>query len=152
MLGEEARENGLKYSLLERLQVLYDKYGDQASSHIVSLNTNYRCHKDIVEIPNQLFYENMIKCPQNAHHDHHPDATFPLLFVCSSVSSTTDDELEAQLILQQVEKFAVHSWPSNWGKRDLTKICLVTASKTQVIWFTYCMHACRSDVLIITCM
>ena len=140
MLGEEARENGLKYSLLERLQMLYEKCGGQALDYVVSLNTNYRCHKDIVEIPNQLFYENMIKRPLNAHHDHHPDATFPLLFICSSISSTTDDELEAQLILQQVEKFAVHSWPSNWGKRDLTKICLVTASRPQVIWFTYCIH------------
>ena len=132
MLGEEARENGLKYSLLERLQVLYDKYGDQALNHMVSLSTNYRCHKDIVEIPNKLFYDDKIKpCPLNTHH--HPDATFPLLFICSSVSSTTDNVMEAQLILQQVEKFAVHSWPSNWGERDLTKICLVTASRPQVI-------------------
>ena len=137
MLGEEARENGLKYSLLERLQVLYNECGGQALDHMVSLNTNYRCHKDIVEIPNQLFYENTIKRP---HHDHNPGATFPLLFICSSISSTTDNNVEAQLILQQVEKFTVHSWPSNWGERDLTKICLVTASKTQVIWFTYCMH------------
>ena len=141
MLGKEARENGLKYSLLERLQILYKKCGDQALDHMVSLNTNYRCHPDIVNIPNQLFYKNEIKpCPLNAHQ--HPAATFPLIFICSSINSTTDDELEAQLILQQVEKFAVHSWPSNWGERDLTKVCLVTASRTQVIWFNYnnCMH------------
>ena len=141
MFGEEARENGLKYSLLERLQDLYKKCGGQALDHMVFLNTNYRCHEDIVKIPNQLFYKKKIKPrPLNAHH--HPDATFPLLFICSSVSSTTDNDVEAQLILQQVEKFAVHSWPSDWGRRDLTKVCLVTASRTQVIWFicNNCMH------------
>ena len=134
MLGEEARENGLKYSLLERLQVLYNKCGGQALDHIVSLNTNYRCHPDIMKIPNQLFYENKIKpCLEEVYH--HPDAVFPLLFICSSVSSAADNVMEAQLLLQQVEKFAVHSWPSNWGERDLTQICLVTASRIQVIWF-----------------
>ena len=131
MLGEVARGNGLKCSLLERLQVLYNECGGQALNHMVSLNTNYRCHEDIMKIPNQLFYEDKIKPrPFNAHH--HPDAVFPLIFVCSSLGPTTDSKMEEQLVLQQAMKFAVHSWPSDWGKRDLTKICLVSASRTQV--------------------
>ena len=136
VLGEEARENGFKHSLLERLQILYKECGDQALSHMASLSINYRCHPDIMKIPNQLFYENKVKfCPQKPHY--HPDAVFPLLFVCSSLGPTADNVVEAQLILRLAEKLVVHSWPDNWGARDLSKACLVTASQTQVIWFNY---------------
>ena len=117
---------------------------------MVFLSTNYRCHKDIVKIPNQLFYKNEIKSfPQYAHP--HPDTKFPLLFVCSSLGPTTDSNLEAQLILQQVEKF-VHSWPSDWGRRDLTKIGLVTASRTQVcLYIVYNIYISYSKIVLTAC-
>ena len=134
MLGEECRENGLKYSLLERLQIHYKCHG--IVSHHMSLNTNYRCHRDIVEIPNNLFYDDkVLSCPRNAQP--HPSAPFPLLFVCSSLSYDTDEELEANLILQQAMKFVGH-WPTEWGKKDLTKVCLAMASRPQVCYRQKC--------------
>lgn len=130
VLGEEARENGLKYSLLQRLQVLYKKCGDKASKHMVSLNTNYRCHKDIVNIFNELFfYTSRIKMrPYNA--SERSQTKYPLVFVCSSLTSKVDYELakrEAQLLLQQVGE--------RWDGTDPRTICLTTATRTQVCIF-----------------
>lgn len=133
VLGDEARENGLKYSLLERLQDLYKKCGgeDALEHNMVELNTNYRCHRDIVKIPNELFYGSKIKSrPHEA--SSHPKAKYPLLFVCSSLTSDVDNHLEANVILEQIEDFTIFHWPDRWGEWDLTKICLTTASKTQV--------------------
>ena len=132
VLGEEARMNGLKFSLQERLQELYKQCGDNALQHMVSLNTNYRCHKDIVRISKELFYESKINsCPRNA--SAHPQAEFPLLFLCSSTTLSENCKLEAQLLLQQIKKFAVSNWPKQkWGNWDPAEICLVTATRTQV--------------------
>ena len=131
VLGEEARENGLKYSLLQRLQNLYMQYGGTALQHLVSLNTNYRCHEDIVKIPNQLFYDFEVKSfPHNA--STHARAKYPLVFVCSSLVINADHKLEAKVLLKQAQKY-ISSWPYTWGDKDLKKICLATASRTQVL-------------------
>lgn len=131
VLGEQARENGLKYSLLERLKELYLQCGGNALHHMVSLNTNYRCRKEIVKIPSELFYDSKIKMhPQNA--SAHPQAKYPLVFVCSSLTADVDPNLEAKLILQQIKHYVVSLWPVSWGRQDLSKICLATASRTQV--------------------
>lgn len=130
VLGEKARKNGLKYSLQERLQGLYKQCGGNALKHIVSLNTNYRCHEDIMKIPNELFYGSKIKGnPLNALP--HPGAKYPLIFVCSALTSKLECNLEAELLLKEVKRFMA-SWPSQWGYKDLSKIGLVTASRTQV--------------------
>ena len=131
VLGEETRENGLKYSLLERLQGLYTMHGGLALEHMISLNTNYRCHKDLVEIPNKLFYDGKIKShPKDAQP--HPLAPFPLIFVCSSLTTNVKAELEAQLLLEQIEKFVLSNWPDCWNKKNRKDICLTTASQYQV--------------------
>ena len=130
VLGDEAREHGLKSSLLERLQQLYTGYGECASNHMVSLNTNYRCHQEIMKIPNELFYSSQIKSSPMISSPH-PLAEFPLLFVCSSLTNEVDQKIEAQLLLEQIKRFVLH-WPDQWGKRDIRKVCLATASRTQV--------------------
>ena len=132
MLGREARENGLKDSLLERLQQLYKELGDRALKHMVSLNTNYRCHPDIIKISRQLFYRSkIISHPQNA--SVHPLAKHPLVFICSSLTVQAKSKLEARLLLGEVRKYT-SSWPACWGKKDGDKnICIVTASRTQVL-------------------
>lgn len=131
VLGEEARENGLKFSLLERLQNMYKQLGGLAVEHMVSLNTNYRCRQELVKIPNELFYDSKIN---TAHCNalQHPRAAYPLIFVCSGLTSKVNSKLEAQLLLEQVSRFAIHSWPLSWGEKDLKKICVTTASRTQV--------------------
>ena len=47
-----------------------------------------------------------------------------------SVNKDTD-ESEARVLLQQVSRF-VTNWPRNWGKQDLSKICIMTPSPNQV--------------------
>ena len=138
MLGEEARKYGLKYSLLERLQQLYTEYGECASKHMVSLNTNYRCHQGIMKIPNELFYASQIKSSPHTSHPH-PRAEFPLLFVCSSLTNEVDNSIEAELLLDYTMHFVgERHWPEQWGLRDISKICLTTASRTQVkIYYIY---------------
>ncbi len=107
------------------------KYGGFALEHMVSLNINYRCHKDLVEIPNALFYGSMIQStPKDARS--HPQAKFPLLFVCSSLTDEVNNEVEARLLLEQIQKFAVSGWPLCWGERKLKDIGVVTPSQTQV--------------------
>lgn len=131
MLGDEARENGLKYSLQERLQTLYKKQGGLALHHMVSLSINYRCHEHIIQIPNELFYESQIESRPVDALPHHL-ANFPLLFICSSLTSSVDKEFEANLLLDKLEYFILSNWPTQWGERDWSKVCLVTPSRTQV--------------------
>lgn len=126
MLGNEARENGLKYSLLERLRTLYEKCGDLALEHMVTLNTNYRCDSEVVKIPNELFYESKIKTCAHAPYSE------PMKFVCSSLSAEVDHKLEAQVLLEQVKEFAMSKWPLGWSPEEQKSVCLATASRTQV--------------------
>ena len=132
MLGDETRESGFKLSLLERLQIEYDKIGGPALDYLVTLSTNYRCHKDILAIPNQLFYSGLKSKAPRA--DLHPKAPYPLLFICSNLTSNgCSCEVEAHLLLDQVNFFVQH-WPSNssWGNYKLEKIAVVTSTYPQV--------------------
>lgn len=133
MLGDEARENGFKLSLLERLQLQYDSIGGPAKVYSITLSTNYRCHRDILAIPHQLFYSGL-KCKARKS-DTHPQAPYPLLFVCSNLTyDVCSSEVEAEVLLQQVNFFVQH-WPSNnssWGDYNLQKIAVVTSTRPQV--------------------
>ena len=70
--------------------------------------------------------------------DAHPDAPYPLLFVCSSINSSAkctskdSDGIEAELLLNEVMRF-VHVWPEReWMERKLDTICIMTTSSNQV--------------------
>ena len=136
VLGDEAQENGLGLSLLERLHKRYETLGRVAQQHTVALLTNYRCHSGILLLPSSLFYGSTLQCrvPEDSAH---PDAPYPLVFVCSSLDASVQsvnkdtDESEARVLLQQVSRF-VTNWPRNWGRQDLSKICIMTPSTNQV--------------------
>ena len=135
MLGEEARDSGFKLSLLERLQMEYKKIGGRANEYSITLSTNHRCHKEILAIPHQLFYKGLKSKAYKAIP--HPQAPYPLLFVCSNLTSDVHSSVsdqEAQLLLEQVNNFVGHrSWPhEQWGKYDISNIAVVTATRTQV--------------------
>ena len=130
MLGDEVRRSGFKLSLLERLQMIYEKSGAPAKDYLVTLSTNYRCHKDILAIPHQLFYTGL-KCKAKKA-DPHPKAPYPVLFVCSNLTtSMCSPEIEAQVLLEQVNLF-VQDWPKSWGDRKLKEIAVVTSTRPQV--------------------
>lgn len=131
VLGEEARENGLKYSLLERLKMKYDELGGLANEYSLALNINHRCHEDILKIPIELFY-GLIWTTATAVP--HPLAQHPLIFVCSSVSLTSNaDDREVLLLLTQATKYVSEgAWPKEWGAYDQKKICIATSTRAQV--------------------
>lgn len=71
----------------------------------------------------------------------HHLAPYPLLFVCSSTCSlegaaNVDAEMEAEILLEEVLKYS-NDWPIAWGPHDLQNMCIVTASRTQVYYFTW---------------
>ena len=124
-------------SLLERLEEIYKKAGGKALCYLAKLVTNYRCHGDIVSLAEKLFYEPPLKSvvPQ---HSTHPDAPFPLVFVCSSLrppepSESPINDLEAEIIIDQMSKY-VSKWPKDsWGARlDPSQMCIMSPSRTQV--------------------
>ena len=70
--------------------------------------------------------------------DAHPEAPYPLLFVCSSINASAEctsrdsDVTEAELLLNQVSKF-VNAWPEReWMECKLETICVMTTSSNQV--------------------
>ena len=131
MLGDEPQQLGLGVSLLERLVRAYNNVGKTSQEYIANLCTNYRCHKDILELPSQLFYGSAL-IPQSTATTH-PDAPYPLIFVCSSVADTqqiADDtsDIEATVLINQLYQFC---------KRGDTKVflkgtCFMALSRRQV--------------------
>ena len=136
VLGNEAQQNGLGISLLERLHKHYETLGEVSQQHSIPLLTNYRCHSGILTLPSSLFYGSTLQCrvPEESAH---PDAQYPLVFVCSSLDASVKcirndkDEAEARLLLQQVSKF-IKNWPRAWGNMERSQICIMTPSANQV--------------------
>lgn len=136
VLGEEARKYGLSTSLLERLHEEYQKIEEETTS----LLTNYRSHSGLLMLPSSLFYGSTLQCrvPDSKSH---PLAQYPLVFVCSSIKQhsadnmESTDQIEAEVLVQQVQKYIADSWPSTvWGNKDDSpgKVCIMTPSPTQV--------------------
>ena len=135
VLGEEAQKNGLAVSLLERLHTLYRRLGKAAGHHCATLVTNFRCHGGILELAG-MFYNPALRCivPQSSAH---PAAPYPLVFCCSSIDDkvqsidSTVNEHEAEITLKLVAEFA-KQWPDSWGRVDLSKICVMSPTRSQV--------------------
>ena len=107
------------------------------SLQCVELNVNYRAHREIMNLASKLFY-NCSLSSMVSDSISHPDAPYPLLFVCSSLDDTIKqvqrdtDETEARLILNQVLKF-IDRWPTKqWGPKNLRSICIITPTRHQV--------------------
>ncbi len=132
VLGHEARSYGMKHSLLERLQKLYLKIGGNAHKYMLSLDVNFRCHKDIMCIPNPLFYGNSI-VPNAQEAPPHPLAPFPLVFVCSSLTPQVNCESEVKLLLTEASKYITqNNWPAVWGPYDPQRVCISASTMIQV--------------------
>ncbi len=135
VLGDQARENGLKDSLLERLSKLYSSC-DAAKPYMEQLNNNYRCHKEIMAIPNKLFYNNKIIASKKI--EVHPLASYPMMFVCTSLDNKVKPDLESRLLLDEVKKFK-KAWPAKWPPYDRTDVAFITSSRTQVMYYHVCI-------------
>ena len=137
VLGDEAQENGLAVSLLERLHTLYGKLGKVAGDHCATLVSNYRCHHGILKLAEKLFYDLVLKCkvPDTVAH---PAAPYPLQFYCSSIDDKVQsidsimNKQEAEITLKLVAEFA-KEWPSaSWGPVDLSQMCFMSPTRSQV--------------------
>ena len=132
MVGQKARDNGLKYSLLERLCKLYKSLGGAALDYVVQLDNNYRCHAEIMRIPNELFYNNICKCPENVQA--HPMAPYPLIFICSSLDYKVDPELESKVLLDKLQNLIIKNWSAEQKRpKQSDDLALITTSRPQVM-------------------
>lgn len=147
VLGDEAQENGLAVSLLERLHTLYGKLGEVAGDHCATLVTNYRCHHGILKLAEKLFYDLELKCnvPSSAAHSAAP---YPLLFYCSSIDDkvlsvdSSVNSQEAEVVLKLVAEFA-KKWPKpSWGPVDLSQMCLMSPTRSQVCQLIVLLALC----------
>ena len=116
--------HGLGESLLQRLHKKYTEFGSTAQKYAVSLKCNYRCHKDLLELPSVLFYEaSLVPCGRV---DCHPLSPYPFKFVCSSfdisIPCSPVRQRECDLILEEVKKH------SGWNN----DICIMAPSLNQV--------------------
>ncbi len=147
MLGHDAREYGLKFSLLERLHTLYstETFFERSSSHCVSLWTNFRSHHALLCLPSYLFYGSALVTAAKAAYQPYPDGQYPIQFVCSSLDDSvcevkeSSNLKEVELILDEVE-----SCIEKWGILDLNDICVMATTHNQV------RKCCHVIIVIIT--
>ena len=136
VLGEKPQKYGLSTSLLERLYNLYCDLGDVAKPYLAHLCTNFRCHQQILNLARQIAYKMPLKC-KVPDHSAHPDAEFPLRFVCTNLDANVKptkssiSEVEVEVALKETANIFM-KWPINWGKRDLSQMCFLSPCRGQV--------------------
>ena len=127
MLGDVARDNGLAKSLFTRLLEFYNQY----RLPVAVLNTNYRCHKEIVDLARTLFYSQSLQ--PRAYSSTIPGVAHPIWFVCSSLEKKArfDDEdietdaNEAKNLVKQIKTFFK-------DPRQMDNVYIIANNKHQV--------------------
>ena len=106
--------------------MIYHKYGAVAQPYVITLLKNYRCHKSILAVPNQLFYRSQLIPNADLQDEGSP---YPLFFVCSSLDTTQPrPEFEAQVLLNQVS-----DWVRRTQSLNIGDVSIVTTTRTQVM-------------------
>ena len=104
---------------------------------MVALNTNYRCHQDIVSLARTLFYSPDLQSCANIS-----DVVDPIWFVCSSLerklkSAVETDSDEAKALIEQLKTF------SNDSIREEDDVCVLATNRNQVKrQHSSCIAAC----------
>ena len=136
VLGKQAQEHGLAVSLMERLHRLYtETIKGEALQYHRALTTSHRCAREILKLSEKLFYRTELTPSLLSH----PDAPFPLHFVCSGIENKlkpleTDTYYpkEAAVVVEQIRKWSA-AWSKNvWGKKDFTEIAVASPTRSQV--------------------
>ena len=134
MYSNYARDWGLQRSLPERL---FDHYCEtqQSDCSVMYLTENYRCHPDILQFPSDNFYGKEL-IPRSEHASH--PRLGPLLFfsVCGAEEAREDSYIntaEVEEVVKRVKELA-NDWPLEWKKKDLSKIGVISAYMSQVLF------------------
>ena len=99
---------------MERLHHLYtEKIKGEAMNHHKALTSSHRCAREIIKLSEKLFYKTALS-PRLLSH---PEAPFPLHFVCSDIENKvkpletgTNYQHEAAIVVEQVRK-----WTASWS-------------------------------------
>ena len=140
VLGDIARDNGLKISLLERLERRYDEIGGEC--YLIHLDVNYRCHPMLTKFLSDVVYKYPIEpavTDNSTKKGHFADVdACPCFFYCCHVNSDVPSNVDAM----EVEAKAVISWLEyleseaknikEEGKKSEDDICVVSSFKKQV--------------------
>lgn len=131
VLGKEAREHGLKTSLLERLKFCYDNIGEKTRYLQANLMENYRCHKHLLKFASDMFYQSCVKPSAITSNIKVPHGfSYPLVFVCTSMKQigNYDDSIndtEAAILMNMLS--------NNIATSDrAATVCVLTSSRGQV--------------------
>ena len=125
-----ARDNGLKVSLLERLEKKYDEIGSSALCYCIKLYINYRCHPVVTSLLCDILYKYPLESSLSPSKQ---SLDCPCVFYCSTV---TDDltfdssdfmDIEADAVVSQLK-----SCFQNWKQSTLKDICIMSSFRTQV--------------------
>ena len=142
VLGDLSRDNGLKMSLLERLEKRYDDIGPKALCYLIQLDINYRCHPVITRLLSNVIYKYPITSGLSPSKQHPKAKNCPYIFYCSDM---TDDptfdskefmKIEADAVINQLKTFfSAGKWPKSWKDFALHDVCVMSSFRTQVIKF-----------------
>ena len=108
VLGEEARNYGLKASLLERLKFCYIAIGEKTQYLQTNLMENYRCHEHILKFASEMFYLSSVKHSAVTSNIKIPYGfPYPLVFICTSIKevknySDCTNEAEADILMNML--------------------------------------------------
>ena len=128
-----AQKWGLQRSLPERLFDYYHETKTDVDRNVKFLTKNYRCHPDILQFPSDNFYgKELIPCSEEAAHPKFG----PLLFFSDSgveeaLKNSYRNVTEASEVVRRVKELS-DEWPEEWGVKDLSKIGVISAYRTQV--------------------
>lgn len=140
VLGKEAREYGLKTSLLERLKARYKDIGAKTNILQANLMKNFRCHELILKFASQMFYKSIV-IPSHitSSIQSHPDFPFPLVFVC-----TSDEEIRNydQTVNKGEADILMNMLGQHLQQNKKNNICVMSSSRGQV---QVCTCMCSSN-------
>ncbi|XP_059806288.1 putative helicase MOV-10 [Hypanus sabinus] len=132
-----AIKHGLELSLLERLMngnALYQKDPDSGSynqTYVTKLLRNYRSHREILKIPNELFYDEELQnhadpiiSSSYCHWEHLPKQDFPIIFHGVLGQDEREEKSPSFFNVEEIDQvlFYLKSLLTNQGKKGHAKI------------------------------
>ena len=113
----------------------YQNLGELATESIATLSENYRCHRDILDLVDGLFYHRGLSYyDKDSLPTTHREYRYPLAFICSDVNNlpvASSYQKEAEIIADTVLK-VFKSSPPGWPKKSMSHLFIVSPSEEQV--------------------